>query len=51
LALLAQIPYYEFSCSYSLLLLATPEPPNQVLIGLGAPRGPILIVSKYVHEM
>lgn len=50
-ALPTQIPYYEFSCSYSLLLSSTPEAANQVLIGLGAPRGPVFIASKYVHKM
>ena len=50
LSLLTQIPYYEFSCSYSLLLSATPDPAEHVLIGLGAPRGSIYIASKYVHE-
>jgi len=49
LARLTQIPYYEFSCSYSLILSATPEPAEQVLIGLGAPRDLIFIASNYVH--
>jgi hypothetical protein len=30
---------------------ATPDPAARVLIGSGAPRGAIFIVSNYVHEM
>jgi len=39
------------SAAVCLLLSATPEHVEQVLIGLGAPHGPICIASKYVHEM